>query len=222
MPGCHHELNRTWSRDTFEQEYKGKLEQKYESPMFTVVSEVFKGLMGKKVIAASSSYERWVIYMSSNSCASLISAKQGWAPGFQSTSKSCLWRTLFPQKVLLHVQTPGPEAHWVIRHSPSHLLLACAYTYRMIFPSYLHEGIETFLNVKKVCVTNDMMDSDTMTVPLNTDSRPNQTQKSCGRWSCWVATFALLHSNIRPQGIQCIFAVFLMHVFPVTCLSCCI
>ena len=31
---------------------------KYKSPTFTVVSEVFKGLTGKKVIAVSSSYER--------------------------------------------------------------------------------------------------------------------------------------------------------------------
>jgi FACT complex subunit SSRP1/POB3 len=44
--------------ETFEQDYKGKLEQKYESPTFTVVSEVFKGLTGRKIIAASSSYER--------------------------------------------------------------------------------------------------------------------------------------------------------------------
>lgn len=58
LPGRHYELKCTWSRDTFEREYKGKLEQKYESPTFTVVSEVFKGLTGKKVIAASSSYER--------------------------------------------------------------------------------------------------------------------------------------------------------------------
>ena len=58
LPGHHHELKCTWSRDMFEWEYKGKLEQKYESPTFTVVSEVFKGLMGKKVIMASLSYER--------------------------------------------------------------------------------------------------------------------------------------------------------------------
>ena len=58
LPGCHHELKCMWSRDTFEWGYKGKLEQKYQSPTFTVVSEVFKGLMGKKVITASSSYER--------------------------------------------------------------------------------------------------------------------------------------------------------------------
>ena len=32
------------------------------------------------------------------------------------------------------------------------------------------EGIETFLKVKKVCMMNDMMDSETiMTIPLNTD-----------------------------------------------------
>ena len=42
-----------------------------------------------------------------------------------------------------------------------------------------HEGIETFLKVKKVCMTNDMTDGNMiMTVPLNTDqdqtnSRPN-------------------------------------------------
>jgi FACT complex subunit SSRP1/POB3 len=48
------------SSETFERDYKGKLEQKYESPTFTVVSEVFKGLTGKKITAASSSYERWV------------------------------------------------------------------------------------------------------------------------------------------------------------------
>src|SRR6266481_5258113 len=55
--------------------------------------------------------------MSSNSHASLISAKQGWAPGFQSTSKSHLWRTLFPQKVLfLRVQTA--DAHRVILLRP--------------------------------------------------------------------------------------------------------
>lgn len=44
--------------ETYEREYKGRLEKKYESPTFSVVSEVFKGLSGKKIIAASSSYER--------------------------------------------------------------------------------------------------------------------------------------------------------------------
>ena len=117
----------------FNKEEEWDLElNKYKSPTFTVVSEVFKGLTGKKVIAASSSYERWVMDMSSNSRASLISTKQGWAPRFQSTSKSCLWRTPF-----LHVQTPEPEAHWVIQHSPSHLFSVCAYPYMMIFPSHL-------------------------------------------------------------------------------------
>src|SRR6266481_6351388 len=160
--------------------------------------------------------------MSSNSRASLISTKQGRTPGFQCTSKSHLWRTLFPRKVLfLRVQTA--DAHRVIRHSPSHLLSVCAYylhddlsialtclsvggtmasvrtfdlkitqksgaehTFTSIARAE-HEGIETFLKAKKVHVTNDMMDGNMiMTVPLNTDqdqtdSRPNQTQKSCGR-----------------------------------------
>jgi len=50
-------LNR-FIREIFEREYKDKLVKKYESPTFTVVSEVFKGLSGKKIIAASSSYQR--------------------------------------------------------------------------------------------------------------------------------------------------------------------
>ena len=46
-------------RELLEGKYKGKLEARYEAPQHTVVAQVFRGLVGKKVITPSKDFVRY-------------------------------------------------------------------------------------------------------------------------------------------------------------------
>lgn len=48
------------SREQLEGKYKGKLLSHYEAPVHSVVSQVFRGLSGKKVITPSKDFVRYV------------------------------------------------------------------------------------------------------------------------------------------------------------------
>ncbi|KIJ54619.1 hypothetical protein M422DRAFT_24531 [Sphaerobolus stellatus SS14] len=156
--------------ETFERDYKDKLEKKYESPTFTVVSEVFKGLSGKKIIAASSTYQ----------------SKNG-LPGFKAHLKAMPGELYFLEKSLFFVcKQPAlidlSDIHQVV-FSRVGGAIASARTFdlkieqktgpEITFSSIAreeHEGIETFLKAKKVRVTNEMADGDTiMAAPDDTD-----------------------------------------------------
>lgn len=49
------------SSDLLESRYKDKLESRYEEPIHQVVTKVFRGLSGKKVIMPSKDFVRLVI-----------------------------------------------------------------------------------------------------------------------------------------------------------------
>ncbi|GJJ14142.1 hypothetical protein Clacol_008401 [Clathrus columnatus] len=146
--------------ETYEREYKGKLEKKYELPTFTVVSEVFKGLSGKKIIAASSSYE----------------SKSG-LPGFKAHLKAVPGELYFLEKYLFFVskQPTLIELSDIFQVVFSRVggAISSARTFDLKIeqksgPEYTftsiareeHEGIEAFLKDKKVRVTNEMGDGD--------------------------------------------------------------
>ncbi|KAF8583126.1 SSrecog-domain-containing protein [Ramaria rubella] len=167
--------------ETFEREYKGKLEQKYESPTFTVVSEVFKGLTGKKIIAASSSYE----------------SKDG-LPGFKAHLKAVSGELYFLEKYFFFVSKQPTlielsDIHQVV-FSRVGGAMASARTFDLkieqksgpehTFTSIAreeHESIESFLKAKKVRVTNEMGDGDAiMAAPDDSDDDEMQSVASSG------------------------------------------
>ncbi|KAF8520735.1 SSrecog-domain-containing protein [Hysterangium stoloniferum] len=167
--------------EVYETEYKGKLEQKYEAPTFTVVSEVFKGLSGKKIIAASSSYE----------------SKNG-LPGFKAHLKAVSGELYFLEKFFFFVsKQPTLIELSDIREvvfSRVGGALASARTFDLkieqkVGPDYTftsiareeHEGIETFLKAKKVRVSNEMGDGDAiMAAPDDSSDDEMQSVASSG------------------------------------------
>lgn len=52
-----------FSRDLLQERYKDKLEARYEEPIHQVVTKVFRGLSGKKVIMPSKDFVRSVYFM---------------------------------------------------------------------------------------------------------------------------------------------------------------
>ncbi|KAF8511603.1 structure-specific recognition protein-domain-containing protein [Gautieria morchelliformis] len=156
--------------ETFERDYKGKLEQKYESPTFTVVSEVFKGLTGKKITAASSSYE----------------SKDG-LPGFKAHLKAVSGELYFLEKYFFFVSKQPTLIELSDIHQVIFSRVGGAMTSARTFdlkieqksgPEYTftsiareeHESIESFLKSKKVRVTNEMGDGDAIMAAPDDDS----------------------------------------------------
>lgn len=54
-------------RELLESRYKDKLEPRYEEPIHQVVTKIFRGLSGKKVIMPSKDFVRSVILIPSSS-----------------------------------------------------------------------------------------------------------------------------------------------------------
>jgi structure-specific recognition protein 1 len=60
------ELELILCRELLESRYKDKLEPRYEEPIHQVVTKIFRGLSGKKVIMPSKDFVRSVIFIVGN------------------------------------------------------------------------------------------------------------------------------------------------------------